>query len=223
MKASAHEPLGEVANDHGGAQGNSDIGYPCSQAGTADSVATHNRDDGPPCSPRLPRQTASRTCTNLHSTECPRARRSVGMQSGGLQSCPLTPDSSGRQDGAYDSHSPEELPRARCWSTFAHTRDSEGGPLRITIVWSNGCWLETSGVPLSSLHRDRGQGRYAWTVHDERKLLTAPELDGMSPDERAAAVNDRVVTDLDQLPSEFRDRVVATGRRLAVARTQTEE
>ncbi|HEX9505253.1 MAG TPA: hypothetical protein VGA62_04535 [Acidimicrobiia bacterium] len=60
-------------------------------------------------------------------------------------------------------------------------------------------------------------------MHDERKLLTAPELDGMSPDERAAAVNDRVVTDLDELPPEFRDRVVATGRRLAVERTQTEE
>ncbi len=45
----------------------------------------------------------------------------------------------------------------------------------------------------------------------------------MSPDERAAAVNDRVVTDLDELPPEFRDRVVATGRRLAVERTQTEE
>jgi hypothetical protein len=77
--------------------------------------------------------------------------------------------------------------------------------------------------PLAFLHGDSARGRYAWTVHDERKLLTAPELDGMSPDERAAAVNERVVTDLDELPSEFRDRVVATGRRLAVERTQTEE
>ena len=68
-----------------------DIGCPRSQAGTADSVATRNRDDGPPCSPRLPRQSASRSCTNLHSTECPRARNSAGMQSAGLQSCPLTP------------------------------------------------------------------------------------------------------------------------------------
>jgi hypothetical protein len=60
-------------------------------------------------------------------------------------------------------------------------------------------------------------------MRDERKLLTALELDEMSPDERAAAVNDRVVTDLDELPAEFRDRVVATGRRLAVERAQTDE
>jgi len=77
--------------------------------------------------------------------------------------------------------------------------------------------------PRRSLHGDRGVGRYAWPMRDERKLLTALELDEMSPDERAAAVNDRVVSDLDELPAEFRDRVVATGRRLAVERAQTDE
>ncbi len=78
-------------------------------------------------------------------------------------------------------------------------------------------------TPVNSLHGDRGVGRYAWPMRDERKLLTALELDEMSPDERAAAVNDRVVADLDELPAEFRDRVVATGRRLAVERAQTDE
>jgi hypothetical protein len=57
----------------------------------------------------------------------------------------------------------------------------------------------------------------------DRQLLTAGELDGMSPDERAAAVNDRIVTDLDELPAEFRDRVIATGQRLAVDRAQRKE
>jgi hypothetical protein len=50
---------------------------------------------------------------------------------------------------------------------------------------------------------------------DERKMLTAAELDPMSPDQRAAAVRERLVTDLDDLPDEFRRRVVETGRRLA--------
>ena len=40
----------------------------------------------------------------------------------------------------------------------------------------------------------------------------------MTPDERAAAVADRVVTDLDELPAEFRQRVLDTGARLAAER-----
>ena len=47
------------------------------------------------------------------------------------------------------------------------------------------------------------------------ELITAAALDDMSPDERAAAVRDRIVTDLDELPAEFRQRVVATAEHLA--------
>jgi|GraSoiStandDraft_42_1057292.scaffolds.fasta_scaffold1846133_1 hypothetical protein len=46
-------------------------------------------------------------------------------------------------------------------------------------------------------------------------LITAAALDAMSPDERAAAVRERIVTDLDELPTEFRQRVVTTAERLA--------
>lgn len=44
----------------------------------------------------------------------------------------------------------------------------------------------------------------------------------MSPDERAAAFNARIVTDLAELWPEFRDRVLATGRRLLAERNITE-
>jgi hypothetical protein len=50
---------------------------------------------------------------------------------------------------------------------------------------------------------------------EKPELITAAALDAMSPDERAAAVKERIVTDLDELPDEFRRRVVATGERLA--------
>ena len=50
---------------------------------------------------------------------------------------------------------------------------------------------------------------------DKPEFITAAALDAMSPDERAAAVRDHIVTDLDELPAEFRQRVVATGERLA--------
>ena len=59
---------------------------------------------------------------------------------------------------------------------------------------------------------------YDERVSEHRSLLTASELDAMSPDERAAAVADRLVTDLEELPDEFRQRVVHTGARLAAER-----
>lgn len=49
----------------------------------------------------------------------------------------------------------------------------------------------------------------------KRKMLTAAELDEMSPDERAAAVNAGVIHDLAELPDGFRRRVERTGERLA--------
>jgi hypothetical protein len=55
----------------------------------------------------------------------------------------------------------------------------------------------------------------------ERKLITAEELEAMSPDERATLINERIVTDIDELPLEFHTRVIATGQRLAAERDQT--
>ena len=52
----------------------------------------------------------------------------------------------------------------------------------------------------------------------EPPLLTAAELDSMTPDERAAAFEQRLVTDLNTLPVEFRDRVIATAERLGKER-----
>lgn len=50
---------------------------------------------------------------------------------------------------------------------------------------------------------------------DDRKVLTAEELDAMTPDQRAAAFDERIVRDLEDLPDAFRVRVIATGQRLA--------
>ena len=50
---------------------------------------------------------------------------------------------------------------------------------------------------------------------EKPELITAAALDAMSPDERAAAVRKHIVTDLDELPTDFRQRVVATAERLA--------
>ena len=52
----------------------------------------------------------------------------------------------------------------------------------------------------------------------ERKLITAEELEAMSPGERAAVINERIMTDLDELPAEFRAKVLATAEQLAAAR-----
>jgi hypothetical protein len=52
-------------------------------------------------------------------------------------------------------------------------------------------------------------------VEDTPRAITAEELDAMSPDERAQVVREHMVTDLDQLPEAFRQRVEATAARLA--------
>jgi hypothetical protein len=49
---------------------------------------------------------------------------------------------------------------------------------------------------------------------EDDSALTAAELDQMSPDQRAAALRERLVTDLDELPAGFRQRVEETARRL---------
>lgn len=57
--------------------------------------------------------------------------------------------------------------------------------------------------------------RYPGAVADAPKVVTAEELDQMSPDERAQIVRDHIVTELDQLPDGFRRRVETTAARLA--------
>jgi hypothetical protein len=60
-------------------------------------------------------------------------------------------------------------------------------------------------------------------VPETPDFLTAAQLDAMTPDERMAAFEQRVVTDLEALPTEFRDRVTATAERLGrERRTATE-
>lgn len=39
----------------------------------------------------------------------------------------------------------------------------------------------------------------------------------MSPDERAAIINERIVTDLEELPAEFRAKIMGTAEQLAAA------
>ena len=61
------------------------------------------------------------------------------------------------------------------------------------------------------------------TVPQHQPLLAAVDLDQMTPDERAGALAARVVTDLDTLPDDFRQRVVDTGARLATERRAAPE
>jgi hypothetical protein len=58
---------------------------------------------------------------------------------------------------------------------------------------------------------------------DKPELLTAAQLDAMTPNERMAAFEQRVVNDLDELPEEFRNRVVATAERLGQERRTSTE
>ncbi|MCA1697253.1 MAG: hypothetical protein LC749_22465 [Actinobacteria bacterium] len=50
---------------------------------------------------------------------------------------------------------------------------------------------------------------------DSPRVITAAQLDAMSPDERARVVREHIVTDLDELPEGFRRRVETTAARLA--------
>jgi hypothetical protein len=50
---------------------------------------------------------------------------------------------------------------------------------------------------------------------EEERSLTAAELDRMSPDQRAAALRERLVAAVDELPAAFHQRVGETARRLA--------
>ncbi len=49
----------------------------------------------------------------------------------------------------------------------------------------------------------------------DRPFISVDELELMTPNERLAAVRDRVVTDLDELPEDFRSRIIATAQSLS--------
>jgi len=50
---------------------------------------------------------------------------------------------------------------------------------------------------------------------EKPKLVTAAEMDAMTPDERAQLVRSRIITSLDDLPEGFRQDVVDEARRLS--------
>jgi len=52
-------------------------------------------------------------------------------------------------------------------------------------------------------------------VDTPRRIITAAEMDGMTPQERADAVNAGIVRNLDDLDPAFRERVEARARGLA--------
>ena len=58
------------------------------------------------------------------------------------------------------------------------------------------------------------------SMNTDRELVTAAQLDAMSPNQRAATVAEHIVTGLAELSPAFRDQVLATGRRLVAERTQ---
>jgi hypothetical protein len=53
---------------------------------------------------------------------------------------------------------------------------------------------------------------------DKQDLVTAAELDAMTPNERLAVFEQHIVTDLNQLPETFRNHVIATANRLGEER-----
>ena len=55
---------------------------------------------------------------------------------------------------------------------------------------------------------------------DKHKILTAEELDAMTPDQRARAFRDRIVTDPEELPEDFRDQIFETAKRLGAERAE---
>jgi hypothetical protein len=75
-------------------------------------------------------------------------------------------------------------------------------------------------IGIRSERVDQGHRATLVFVSSDRQLVTAEQLDAMSPNERAAVLTEHLVTDLAELPEAFRERVLATGRRLATERTQ---
>lgn len=57
------------------------------------------------------------------------------------------------------------------------------------------------------------------TVDSEPRIVTAAELDAMTPDERRAEFRRRVVRDVADLPDDLRERIRSTAESLARARS----
>lgn len=53
---------------------------------------------------------------------------------------------------------------------------------------------------------------------DKREILSAEQLDAMTPDERAQAFRDRIVTEPDELPEDFRRRIYDRAKQLGAER-----
>lgn len=89
--------------------------------------------------------------------------------------------------------------------------------------WSGRAASGRSGAPrpLSPQPPSPGRRRYPVAVAKNRDVLTAAELDELSPSERAEAVREGVIEDLDQIPEGFRRRVAATARRLSADLNQS--
>jgi hypothetical protein len=49
---------------------------------------------------------------------------------------------------------------------------------------------------------------------DAREILTAAEVELLSPDERQRLFNEHIVNSIDDVPTEFRERIRAKGRQL---------
>ena len=49
---------------------------------------------------------------------------------------------------------------------------------------------------------------------DKREILSAEQLDAMTPDERAQAFRRRIVTDADELPEDFRRKIYDRAKQL---------
>ncbi len=49
---------------------------------------------------------------------------------------------------------------------------------------------------------------------DKREILTAEQLDAMTPDERAQAFRDRIITRPDELPEDFREKIYDRAQQL---------
>ena len=75
-------------------------------------------------------------------------------------------------------------------------------------------WVSLQCVRLPVVHL-----RYSLGMAKKRELLSAEQLDAMTPDQRAAAFRDRIVTDPDDLPEEFRLRIYERAKRLGAEHT----
>ena len=49
---------------------------------------------------------------------------------------------------------------------------------------------------------------------DKREILSADQLDAMTPDQRAQAFRDRIVTDPDELPGDLRRKIYDRAQQL---------